>query len=105
MQIDREDLEAAKNKGIITGEQASHLWSFWEKEHVDTPSFRFSHVLYYFGGFLAISAITLFVTQAWETLLGWNLFAISTLFFVLGICLTHWFLQRNFRIPAGILAT
>lgn len=105
MQINRQDLDDASNKGIITAAQAKKLWAFFESETTGTPSFQLFHVMYYFGGLLAISALTLFVTQAWETLRGLPLFLLSIAFFVLGILLTTRFLQNNLRIPAGITAT
>lgn len=105
MNIGPKDLEAAVKSGIITEEQAKLLDDFWYKEHVDTPSFRLVHLLYYFGGLMAISAVTYFVTQSWEHLLGFPLFIISILLFVLGISFTHFFLKRNLQIPAGIMAT
>lgn len=105
MQIDHEDLEAATEKGIISHDQATELWRFWQTERIAVPSFRFTHVLYYFGGLIAISSITLFVTQAWDTLRGWTLFVIACLFFFLGIALTQLFLRKRLTIPAGIMAT
>lgn len=105
MQINRDDLAAAANAKIITEKTAEKLWAFWQKNHEDTPSFRFSHVLYYFGGLLAISAVTLFVTQAWESLRGLPLCILSTLFFLLGLFLTKFFLDKKLKIPAGIMAT
>lgn len=105
MQIDRDDLDAAVQKGIITSDQATRLWANWEEEQKDVPTFRFSHLLYYFGGFLAISAITLFITTAWGLLQGWPLAIICILFFILGLSLTQKFLEKQQRIPAGIFAT
>jgi len=105
MRITLTDLRAAKQAGILTQNQTKQLWTFLSKDQEEVPSFQFSHVMYYFGGLLAISAITLFFTQAWETLRGLPLFFVSCLFFLLGLVLTHFFLKRKLRIPAGILAT
>lgn len=105
MQIEYDDLKAATQARLITNEQAQQLWAFWERQRERSPQFRFSHVLYYFGGLLAISAITLFVTQAWETLRGFPLFLITTLLFILGCLFARYFLQRKLFIPAGIMAT
>ncbi len=105
MYLERKDLEAAVKAGLMTSEQAERIWAFWQKKQEDTPQFHFSHVLYYFGGLLAISAVTLFVTRAWNTLLGLPLFILSSLLFLLGIFLSHYFLNKKLSIPAGILAT
>ncbi len=105
MVIAKERLDKAVKAGIISSQQADKLWSFWTQEQEDVPGFRFAHVMYYFGGLLAISAVTLFVTQAWDTLRGLPLFILSSLLIYLGFVLTHYFLQKKLSIPAGILAT
>lgn len=105
MHINSNDLDAAAKAGLITSEQAKKLEEFWQQSKEDVPSFKMMHVMYYFGGFLAISAISLFVTQAWDRLFGIPLFIISTLLFILGLLLTRYFLDRNLRLPAGIMAT
>jgi hypothetical protein len=105
MHVNQESLTNAVKQGIISTAQANELWAYWEKYYADTPTFRFSHMLYYLGGLTAISAVTLFVTQAWETLQGWPLFGITALLFFIGLALNHHFLMRNLRIPAGIMAT
>lgn len=105
MRLEWKDMEAAAKAGLISTEQAKKVWTFWQKRFADTPQFRFSHVLYYFGGLLAISAVTLFVTRAWDSLVGMPLFLLSSLLFALGILLTHYFIDNKHRIPAGIMAT
>lgn len=105
MQIQPKDLNSAAQSGVITTDQAQKLWAFWQKDHEDVPSFRFVHVLYYFGGILAITAITLFVTQAWDFYRGWPLFFLTTLFFILGLLFTRYFIKKDLNIPAGIMAT
>jgi len=104
MQLEFKNIEAAVQENLITPEQAKKLWLFWQQQQENTPQFRFSHVLYYFGGLLAISAVTLFVTNAWGQLRGVPLFILSSLFFILGLLLTHSFLSKKLQIPAGILA-
>jgi len=60
--------------------------------------------MYYFGGLLAIFAVTLFVTQAWDQLRGIQLFVISSLLFALGCLLARHFLTKKLLIPAGIMS-
>lgn len=105
MQIDFKDLKSAALAKLITNTQAQQLWQFWRQQQEHAPQFQLVHVLYYFGGLLAISAITLFVTQAWEQLRGFPLFSISALLICLGMLLTHYFLHKKLAIPAGIMAT
>jgi len=105
MPLNRKDLEAAVQAKIITAKQADDIWHHWEKTHADSPQFHFTHVLYYFGGLLAISAITLFVTRAWDDLVGLPLFFLSAFLFMFGLGFTHYFKNKKLRIPAGIMAT
>lgn len=105
MKISQSDLAAAAKAGVITNEQAKKLAEFWQETHADVPSFKLTHILYYFGGFLAISAISLFVTSAWDLLYGLPLFILSTLLFIFGLLLTRYFLDKKLTIPAGIMAT
>ena len=105
MRIEKKDLDKAAKAGIISLEQGTKIWSFWQKELRDTPQFHFAHVLYYLGGLLAISAVTLFVTRAWDTLVGIPLFLLSTVLFIFGLMFTQYFLNKKLRIPAGIFST
>lgn len=105
MQIEPEDMQAAEQAKLISSEQAQQLWSFWRQRQEDVPHFKLAHVMYYFGGLLAISAVSLFVTEAWDLLRGLPLFILSSLLFSLGLLLTHYFLGKKLVIPAGIMAT
>lgn len=104
MDVKRDDLQKAAHKKIITVEQAEKLWAYFMRLQGDTPRFELSHVMYYFGGFLAISAVTLFVTLSWESLQGMGLFILSSCLFLLGGLLIHYFLDKKLAIPAGIMS-
>ncbi len=104
MNIDKKDLAAAVKAGIINNDQASHLWSFCESRHQHVPTFRFSHMLYYLGGMIAISAVTLFITNAWDKLRGANLLMLSLFLLLLGLSLTQSLIKSRALIPAGIMA-
>lgn len=103
--IDRARLLAAAEAGDISPAQAERLWARWAGDAIAPPRFSFVHVLYYFGGLLAIGAMTLFMT------LGWELFgAAGTLLLSLGyaagaVAAARHLLRRGLHIPAGILAT
>src|SRR5262245_21411870 len=77
MRIERTQLEAAAQRGIISAAQASALWTFLEAEQAGTPQFSFNHLLYYLGGMVAIGGISAFVTLGWETLGGMGLFLVA----------------------------
>lgn len=105
MNLTRAHLEAAARRGIIAPGQVETLWAFLVESAADTPSFRFTHILYYLGGLIAIGAMTLFMTLGWERLGGWGLFSIALAYAVAGIWLTEFFLARmRLPIPAGITA-
>lgn len=106
MHLKREQLSKAIEAGVITGDQADALWQFLGEEAADTPTFRPAHILYYLGGFVAIAALSVFVTLAWESWAGWPMLLLAVAFMVLGIALAHFFLySRKLAIPGGIMVT
>ena len=106
MNVSRNRLQQAVEKGILDAGQAGRLWEFLEASASDTPGFRFTHILYYLGGLMAIGAMSLFMTLGWETFGGWGLLGIAVAYAFAGIMLTENFLhRRRLPIPAGITAT
>jgi hypothetical protein len=105
MELDLRLFKEAAERGLISEQQAEQLWSFLGERGKDTPSFRFTHVLYYLGGLIAIGAMSLFMTLGWERFGGWGLFLIALAYAGVGIWLTEFFLNRSrLPIPAGIAA-
>lgn len=106
MELKRSLLDQAANREIITREQADQLWALFSEQGEQTPSFRFTHILYYFGGLIAIGAMSLFMTLSWESFGGWGLLMIALAYAGAGLWLTEFFLhRRGLSIPAGITAT
>jgi len=106
MELNRGLLKDATENGLINEQQAEQLWKFLSERGKDTPSFRFTHVLYYLGGLIAIGAMSLFMTLGWERFGGWGLFFIALAYASAGLWLTEFFLYRSrLPIPAGITAT
>jgi hypothetical protein len=106
MELNRSHLKDAAENGLISEKQAEDLWKFLDAQVQDTPSFRTTHILYYLGGFIAIGAMSLFMTLGWETFGGWGLFFIALTYAGVGIWLTEYLLHRKrLPIPAGITAT
>ncbi|MEO6146724.1 MAG: hypothetical protein ABIT70_06660, partial [Sulfuriferula sp.] len=66
MELSRGLLKDATENDLISEHQAEQLWKFLSEREKDTPSFRFTHVLYYLGGLIAIGAMSLFMTLGWE---------------------------------------
>lgn len=103
--ISKRDFERAAQAGVISVGQVDALWAFLSGTAVERPGFRPAHILYYLGGFVAIGALSLFVTLAWKDWAGLPMLTVAVLFAVIGVALTHWFLARRLAIPAGITIT
>src|SRR3954454_17927574 len=105
MEVTHGLLKSAADNGLITEVQAQQLWKFLSERGQDTPDFRFTHILYYLGGLIAIGAMTLSMTLGWEQFGGWGLFSIALAYGAAGLGLTEYLLRRQrLRIPAGIVA-
>ncbi|WP_133128706.1 DUF2157 domain-containing protein [Legionella nagasakiensis] len=105
MKISRELLNQAVKEKIIDTKQAESLFQFLKIKSHEAPSFNFTHITYYFGGLLAIGAMTLFMNLGWEHFGGWGIFILSILYGILGLGLTTLLERKNLVVPAGICAT
>ncbi|MCL1068556.1 DUF2157 domain-containing protein [Shewanella olleyana] len=111
MNLSQKQLDDAVEQDILTGQQANELWQFLlSQTHSTEPAsissrFDFTHVLYYFGGFIAIGAMTLFMELGWEAFGGMGIVALSVIYAVIGLWLTELFKNKGYVIPAGICAT
>ena len=105
MRIERTQLEAAAQRGIISQAQAGALWTFLEAEGAGSPQFSFNHLLYYLGGMVAIGGISAFVTLGWETLGGMGLLLVALAVMAVAAWLTQYFVaELKLAIPAGLMA-
>jgi hypothetical protein len=104
MDLNRAQLKEATAAGLLEEQQAERLWEFLSRRQADTPSFRFTHILYYLGGLIAIGAMTLFMTLGWESFGGWGLCAIAVAYAAAALFLTELLLKRALPVPAGITA-
>ncbi|MGY0219693.1 DUF2157 domain-containing protein [Endozoicomonadaceae bacterium StTr2] len=95
-------LDEAVKQGLLQPDQVAPLHTFLNSQ--PGPRFDFTHVLYYFGGMIAIGALTLFMNLGWEQFGGWGIMAISCLYAVAGLGLTNFFQRTGRLIPAGIIA-
>jgi hypothetical protein len=66
MELNRISLKSATEDGLISEQQAELFWQFLSERAKNTPVFRFTHILYYLGGLIAIGAMSLFMTLGWE---------------------------------------
>ena len=103
MNITRTLLNKAAERDVIRPDQVDALLAFFSEQALDTPSFRFTHILYYLGGLIAIGAMTLFMNLGWERFGGWGLFFIALAYASAGLRLTEFLLNGlRLAIPAGI---
>ena len=132
VQLSWRDVQAAVEQGAIAPTAAHALWASWATpggplrvkaaSGVDTqpqpldavappvpvhpgPVFSFTNTLYYFGGMLAIGAMTLFMTLGWELFGAWGVFALALGYLVGALAVAGNLLKKGLRTPAGILAT
>ena len=121
VEVSRRDLHKAVQAGIISTTQAQHLWARWIAPGVAAaalakargdyppahtgPAFSFTNTLYYFGGMVAIGAMTLFMTLGWDAFGPWGLLAISAAYLVACLLVADNLKKRKLFTPAGILAT
>lgn len=105
MKISKQMLSNAADEGILSNDQADALYRYLSSRPDTGPSFSFTNILYYFGGLVAIGAMTLFMTLGWEEFGGWGILSISIAYAVIGILLTERFQRTGHSIPAGICAT
>ncbi len=69
------------------------------------PRFSFTHTLYYFGGLLAMGAMSLFMTLGWESFGAWGLLTICAAYLLVCLKVADALKTRQLPVPAGILAT
>jgi hypothetical protein len=112
------DLDAAVLAGVISREQAQLLWLRWTAPDAAAaqaasqrrlvapgPRFTFTNVLYYFGGMVAIGAMTLFMTLSWGAFGPWGLAVLAVLYLAAALKVADHLQSRALPVPAGILAT
>ena len=108
VQLRRSDLHAAAQEGLISDEQAQQLWLRWTAvnlQPVRGPDFSFTNTLYYFGGLVAIGAMTLFMSLGWAAFGAWGLMLISAAYLLACLKVADHLKSRTLPVPAGILAT
>ena len=120
--IQQSDVQSAAEDGLITLSQAQALWRRWEVKALesssleplasgtsssrrDAPQFSMVHVLYYFGGMIAISAMSLFMTMGFQSMGAGGLLLISVAYIAGCLKVADHFACRSLWVPAGIMAT
>ena len=105
MKFTKASLDRAIDEGILDKQQADALYTFLKSQPDSGPAFSFTNILYYFGGLIAIGAMTLFMNLGWEQFGGWGILFIALLYAGIGLLMTGRFQRGGHAIPAGICAT
>lgn len=117
--LTQRDMQAAVHDGLITLSQAQALWQRWSHAEASDratqpaslnapssgPAFGFVNVLYYFGGVVAVGAMSLFMTLGFAQLGAGGLLAIGLAYLVACLKVADHFVARSLWVPAGLLAT
>ena len=122
--LHEQDVQDAAQVGIITTAQAQALWARWgarcallSDAVVATPAsvvgaaiaqgprFGFVNVLYYFGGLVAIGAMSLFMTLGFQAMGAGGLLAIALAYGYACLKVADHFKAKALPVPAGLLAT
>lgn len=127
--ISENDLHEAARAEVITPQQASALWRLWAKGEspqplarmtglveqpgrpvigsgvTGGPRFGFVNVLYYFGGMVAIGAMSLFMTLGFQAMGVKGLLLIGLAYAFGALKVADHFKAKGLAVPAGLLAT
>ena len=111
LKLERDHLAQAATAGLIAPAQEQPLWDFLQAHAAPAlagrdngPRFTFTNVLYYFGGMLAIGAMSVFMTLGWERFGGWGIFFIALLYMGIAFKLAGRFEAQRLAVPLGIMA-
>lgn len=103
--IDRQDMEAAVAKGLVSQEQAAELWRFWAGElGADEAAARspMSRFFYYFGAMVVIGAMGWFMNTAWDQFGGFGLLTIAAAYALAFILAARYFRAKS-AVLSGLL--
>lgn len=104
MQIEREDLDEAVSRQILTLEQAAALWRHLDERHPARARFTGLNVAYYFGALVVIAAMGWLMTLGFQALGPWAVFFIALLY-ALVFVRAGARLWPDLPIPGGLLYT
>jgi hypothetical protein len=123
--ISESDLHEAARTGLINDQQAKDLWRLWALGELpgprvqstepavpvlghaiaQGPRFGFVNVLYYFGGMVAIGAMSLFMTLGFQAMGVKGLLLIGLAYAFGALKVADHFKAKALPVPAGLLAT
>ncbi|GMU42157.1 MAG: hypothetical protein AMXMBFR25_01430 [Lysobacterales bacterium] len=105
--LTRARLDDAIAAGAIDAAGAQSLWQFLSADPAnhEPARFKMAHLLYYFGGLVAIGAVSIFITVAWDAFGAWPLLVLGVAVAMLAYALTRRFIEVHRQpIAAGTMA-
>ncbi|WP_317105114.1 DUF2157 domain-containing protein [Chroococcidiopsis sp. SAG 2025] len=104
MKIYKDDLSWAASQGLITEAQAEALWQALSNRIGDRPQFNFANVTFYFGALVVISAMSWFMSLAWESFGGGGMFLLACIYaFCFVMAGKTLYFHQNMKVPGGLL--
>lgn len=107
MNISKQDLDWAVSQGMLSQSQAETLWkSFNDRSDISPSAFSFTNVMYYLGALIVLSAMTLFISTAWESFGGLGVAGIAFIYALAFLAMGYklWS-KENLKVPGGLLYT
>jgi hypothetical protein len=105
MKIGRQQQQQAANDGHLSTDKAEALYRYLKHQPGKVPNLNFTHILYYLGRLITISAMTLFMNLGWKEFGGWGVLAISMAYAVTGLVKWQWiYLEFGTLIAGAIMA-
>lgn len=105
MKINQAALKQAVDAGVLQLGQDKQLWEFLQQQQHGVAQFRAAHLLYYLGGLLAISAMSLFMTLSHGYFGGVGIAVLACCYGLLGFSLAEKYRDTDTPILTGIFAT
>lgn len=110
LRVSQADLRQASAAGLIDAGRVDALWDFLRGRQGDSggeqvAQFKMAHLLFYFGGLIAIGAVSVFITVAWDAFGAWPLLGFGLAVMLLAYALTRRFIEVERQpIAAGTTA-
>lgn len=105
MKIEKQDLISAATKIGLPRDSVDKLWDELNT-NPSTNKLNLSMVLYYFGAFLILLALTWFLGETWDRFGGKGIFIISSVYLISLLLLGSFFWnKKDLKTPGGLLIT
>ncbi|WP_419785810.1 DUF2157 domain-containing protein [Pseudodesulfovibrio sp.] len=106
MKFTENDLGWAVGKGLISEEQRTALTAAFRERAGTRAGLNFTNLLYYLGGLIIITSLTVYVGMNWQSLGGVGHLAVALVYGLSFLAAGHFFWHRTkWKIPGGMFIT